>query len=66
MHLQNGLDKDKTKSLADIVVRGEVSDFSVDDAIFFNPMGLAIFDIVIAKHFYTLAVERNIGTILED
>lgn len=66
MHLQRGLQEQDTKSIADVVVRNAMGSFTDDANILFNPMGMAIFDIAIAKYYYTTAMANGIGTLLED
>lgn len=66
MHVERGLQKEDTKSIADVVVREAMKDFPAEPAVMFNPMGMAIFDVAIAVHFYRQAIEKGIGNQLED
>ena len=66
MHLKYGLKKEDTKSIAEVVVEEAIANFPVENAIMFNPMGMAIFDMSIANNYYKLAQEKRIGTTLED
>ncbi|MDT8977779.1 2,3-diaminopropionate biosynthesis protein SbnB [Paenibacillus sp. chi10] len=64
MNEQMGLQKEHTKSIVDIVLENELKQRRPNDAIMFNPMGMAIFDIAMAHHYYKLAMNRGIGTLL--
>ncbi|EKS7869205.1 2,3-diaminopropionate biosynthesis protein SbnB [Bacillus bombysepticus] len=66
MHLERGLQKEDTVSIADVVIRGALQNFPYDKAILFNPMGMAIFDVAIAAYYYQRAREKEIGVLLED
>lgn len=64
MHKEKGLKKEDTKSILDIVKLNCLSDYPKEQSIFFNPMGMAVFDIAIAKYFYLKALEFKIGTVI--
>lgn len=64
-HKVKGLEKSDTKSIVDIVVNNCLKSYEKNDPIMFNPMGMAIFDIAIAKYYFDLAKEKNIGLILD-
>ncbi|HEU4962325.1 MAG TPA: 2,3-diaminopropionate biosynthesis protein SbnB [Bacilli bacterium] len=66
MHLERGLQEEDTRSIADVVVRGAIKDFPQQEAVLFNPMGMAIFDVAVAVYFYRLAQARNVGVQLEE
>jgi len=66
MHLERGLKEEETKSIVDVVCRDAMASFPADDAIMFNPMGMAVFDIAIAVQYYRSAQEQGVGTVLED
>ncbi|HFK1529146.1 TPA: 2,3-diaminopropionate biosynthesis protein SbnB [Bacillus cereus] len=66
MHIERGLQKSDTKSIVDIVCDNGMGTFPIEEAIMFNPMGMAVFDIATANHFYLKALEDNIGIKLED
>jgi len=59
MHVQSGLTRNDTISLS------ELSNLSVQlkthDVSMFNPMGLAIYDIAIARYYYDQSVIKNVG-----
>jgi N-[(2S)-2-amino-2-carboxyethyl]-L-glutamate dehydrogenase len=57
MHIANHLNESDTKSIIDVVVHNCVATYSQDKPIMFNPMGMAVFDIALAK-FYYLACEQ--------
>ena len=50
-----------TKSIIDVVQNGIQLDRTDRDCVMFNPMGMGIFDIAIAKHYFDLAKAKNIG-----
>jgi ornithine cyclodeaminase len=62
-HNQAGLKKTDTKSIEDIVLKNAMYDPN-NSTVMFNPMGMAIFDIAMAKHYLDLAIQKNIGTTL--
>lgn len=62
LHLEQGLTRAGTQSLADVVCRRSLSRFAADDPIFFCPMGMAVFDIAVAVHYVKKAREMGIGT----
>lgn len=63
MHLEQGLQKENTISLADFHARPPMVDFK--DVVFFNPMGMAIYDIAVANYYFNQAQKRNIGIYLK-
>lgn len=63
-HKEKKLQKESTKSIVDIVVNNCMRFYAKDSTIMFNPMGMAIFDIAIAKYYLDLAKKRNVGTAL--
>lgn len=66
MHLQRGLQKEDTKSIVDVVCLEGLKEFPEDQPIMFNPMGMAIFDVATAAHYYREALLRGVGDSLED
>lgn len=62
LHLEQGLTRAGTQTLADVVCRRSLSRFAADDPIFFCPMGMAVFDIAVAVHYVKKAREMGIGT----
>lgn len=65
MHLNRGLIKQNTKSIANVVCNNCIDDIPKEQAIMFNPMGMGVFDIAIASYYYTRALELNMGNYLE-
>lgn len=66
LHKERGLKKEDTYSIADIICGGVLHNIPTDKVLFFNPMGMASFDIAIAAYYYDLAVKKGIGLSLED
>jgi len=66
MHKQEGLQKEDTLSVIDLATRPETRAFKPNQTVMFNPMGMAVYDMAIAKHYYDRGVARNIGVALED
>ncbi|AIQ29087.1 ornithine cyclodeaminase [Paenibacillus sp. FSL P4-0081] len=62
LHLEQGLTRSGTQTLADVVCRRSLSTFAADDPILFCPMGMAVFDIAVAVHYVKKAREMGIGT----
>lgn len=70
-HIKYGLRQDQTSSLIDIVVKNyakciDPQKFAQREFAMFNPMGMAIFDIALAKHYYDQALKERLGTLLEE
>jgi len=65
MHLNRGLMEQDTKSIADVVVHNCMADYPPEEAVMFNPMGMAVFDIAIGKYYLEKAIEMNLGRELE-
>lgn len=65
MHLSHGLQKSDSYNLLQVVKDGVLDTFPVDVPIMFNPMGMASFDVAIAKYYYLKALEENIGITIE-
>lgn len=62
MHKEYGLAKEDAHTLADVVCRNFVSDFSQEAPIMFNPMGMGIFDIAIGDYYFRKADKTGNGT----
>jgi ornithine cyclodeaminase len=58
-----GLTRDKVTVISELKGSGFFNNSS-SNSIMFSPMGLAVFDMSIAKHYYELAVAGNKGTTL--
>ncbi len=65
MHLERGLQEKDTKSIADVVVNNCMNDYPAEEAVMFNPMGMALFDIATARYYMDKAKEMGIGLELE-
>lgn len=61
MHLKHGLQKEDTKSIEDVVVDDCIKDMIGNGPVMFNPMGMSIFDMAVAKAFFDKATAENIG-----
>jgi ornithine cyclodeaminase len=64
-HIEKRLQKENIKSIVDIVINNCIASYSEEQPIMFNPMGMAIFDITIGKHYLNLARENKVGLELE-
>ncbi|ASS67906.1 MULTISPECIES: 2,3-diaminopropionate biosynthesis protein SbnB [unclassified Paenibacillus] len=60
LHLRHGLQEEDVRTLADLVCRDALAEFP-GETVFFNPMGLGIFDIAIAGHYYREAMKLGLG-----
>ena len=60
-HKMNGLTKEQTRSIDDVVVNNCLATYPPNVPIMFNPMGMAMFDIAIGKFYLDLAQKRGIG-----
>ncbi|MBU0676899.1 MAG: 2,3-diaminopropionate biosynthesis protein SbnB [Verrucomicrobia bacterium] len=65
MHLHKGLQEEDTKSIADVVVHNCMADYPAQEAVMFNPMGMAIFDIATGRYYLDKATEMGLGQDLE-
>lgn len=65
LNIEKGLNKEDTKSIVDVICNNCFKDFSTEDVIMFNPMGMAVFDIAVGKYYVNKAVELGIGQKLE-
>ena len=65
MHLNRGLQEKDTKSISDVVVNDCMNDYPAEEAVMFNPMGMALFDITTGRYYMDKAKEMGIGLELE-
>ena len=65
MHLNRGLQEGDTKSIGDVVVNNCMKDYPAEEAVMFNPMGMAIFDIATAGYYLNKAGEMGLGQELD-
>ena len=66
LHRQFGLGESDVRTLADVVCRGGLAEIADDAPVFFNPMGLGVFDIAIAGYYLRQAGQLGKGVLLED
>ncbi|MFC6652666.1 2,3-diaminopropionate biosynthesis protein SbnB [Paenibacillus rhizoplanae] len=66
MHNQRGLRKEDTASIVEVVCGNALAKYPKKEAILFNPMGMAAFDIAIGSLYYQEALNRGCGVVLED
>lgn len=66
LHLQHGLAEKDTLSLKQVVCGAGLGSFAPSEPIFFNPMGMAAFDMAIAAYYWRRAEERGVGVLLAD
>jgi ornithine cyclodeaminase len=62
LHLEQGLTRSGTRTLADVICRRGLADFAPTEPILFCPMGMGVFDIATAVYFARRAREMGIGT----
>ncbi len=65
MHLEEDLQKDATHSLMELACSGKFPTLQHDDVVMFNPMGMAVYDVAIAGHYYKMASANKVGTNLQ-
>lgn len=61
LHLRYGLQSSDVCTLGDVVCRGALFRREAAGTVYFNPMGLAIFDIGVAGHYWREAVKLGKG-----
>lgn len=66
MSTTRGLKREETKSIVEVVCSDALRHFSREEAIMFNPMGMAVFDIAIAAHYYNIALIEGVGINLQN
>lgn len=65
-HKTNGLQRQNVEQIQTIQKENYFNSLDKDQAIMFNPMGMAIFDIAMADNYLKLALNRNVGVLLDD
>ena len=65
LHLEKGLKKEETKSIVDVLCNKCLKNYSLDDIIMFNPMGMATFDIALANYYVNKAYRLKVGQLLD-
>jgi len=63
-HKVNGLTENRVKLIHD-VLNGFFDTLNDKQAVMFNPMGMAVFDMAIANHYLRVAKETDTGVLLE-
>ena len=66
MHLKGGLQRKDTFWMAEVASGKAFDNLGEADTVMFNPMGLAVYDVAVAKIFHDQAVARGIGIDLPD
>lgn len=64
MHRNKGLKKEHTKTIIDIICHDGLSS-DTSDTIMFNPMGMSVFDMAVAKHFFDESLRLKLGQRLD-
>lgn len=63
-HLEKGLQKEDTKSILDLVSENIFLTLEENQAVMFNPMGMAAFDIAISQNYVRRAMKNKVGIFL--
>lgn len=61
LHLERGLTKAQTITLADVIYRSALAAYPKEDSVLFCPMGMAVFDMAAADYFVRSANALGIG-----
>lgn len=64
LHNEKGLEENMVRTISDVVCSGCLKDYSEDENIMFNPMGMSIYDVAIGEYFLRKSREKNIGIVL--
>ncbi|XYI02622.1 2,3-diaminopropionate biosynthesis protein SbnB [Sorangium sp. So ce1128] len=64
-HLEKGLRKEDVRSIVDVVCGAALKGCPPGQPIMFNPMGMGVFDMAVAKYYYRKALAMEVGTQLE-
>ncbi|MSR71650.1 MAG: 2,3-diaminopropionate biosynthesis protein SbnB [Candidatus Taylorbacteria bacterium] len=64
-HKEKGLEEKQVKTIDNVVINDCIAKYSEKLPIMFNPMGMAMFDIAIAKFYLNQAREKKIGLTLD-
>ncbi|MBN2981404.1 MULTISPECIES: 2,3-diaminopropionate biosynthesis protein SbnB [Cohnella] len=65
LHQAFGLGERDTVTLKQVLHEDALGRFAADEPVFFNPMGMAAFDIGIARRYYELALRNYAGRLLD-
>jgi ornithine cyclodeaminase len=63
-HKEMNLNVDNVKTIVDVVCNNCLNNYSNEQPIMFNPMGMSVFDVSVADYFYQKALETGAGKIL--
>ncbi|MDR0270952.1 2,3-diaminopropionate biosynthesis protein SbnB [Paenibacillus sp.] len=66
LHIEHGLLESNVLTFADVICREGLATFTKEEPVFFNPMGLAVFDIGVADYYLQEALRLGKGIELED
>ena len=61
MHKEKGLKKDDVRNITDVVCRNYLEKVGEKEIVMFNPMGMGVFDIAIAKYYCDKSKKKEIG-----
>jgi ornithine cyclodeaminase len=65
MQIERGLKEEDTRSIVDVVCNNCLAGYPKTEAIMFNPMGMAVFDVAIGKYYLDVAKKMGFGLELE-
>lgn len=65
MHLDHGLKKQQVYNIVELVAGIGLHQLKQPQTVMFNPMGMSVFDIAVAGHYFTMAEQLSAGTELE-
>ncbi|MFD0694408.1 2,3-diaminopropionate biosynthesis protein SbnB [Paenibacillus sp. GCM10027628] len=61
LHLRYGLKESGVRTLSDVVCRDGLAEIAAEEPVYFNPMGLGIFDIAVAGFYWREAMRLGMG-----
>lgn len=64
-HLEKGLREEDVQSIVDVVCGAALKGCPPGQPVMFNPMGMGVFDMAVAKYYYRKALAMGVGTQLE-
>jgi 2,3-diaminopropionate biosynthesis protein SbnB len=64
-HKEKGLERKMVKTIVDVVCHDCLKSYKAEENVMFNPMGMAVFDIAIAKYYLNKSKELNMGIKLD-
>jgi 2,3-diaminopropionate biosynthesis protein SbnB len=66
MHKLEGLQKEDTLSVSDIICKDSLKHIDKESTVMFNPMGMAVFDIAVGAYYFNKALSGNVGISVPD